>query len=115
MKVDGTNLSMIRGDTESITISIQDNDEAPILLMSGEDTIYFTVKLNTAVEAKILQKIITAFDLEGNAIIEIEPEDTKPLAYKSYKYDVQWVDVDGKVRTIVEPSTFKIEPEVTFE
>lgn len=115
MKVDGTNLSMIRGDTESITISIADNDANPVVLVTNEDTIYFTVKLNTSTESKIMQKILTTFDVEGNAIVEIEPQDTKELLYKSYKYDIQWVNNNGDVRTIVPPSVFTIEPEVTFE
>lgn len=115
MRVDGTNLSMIRGDSESITISLTDSDQEAVVLTTDDDTIYFTVKLNTSVEAKILQKVITEFDVEGTAIIEINPPDTKELPYKSYKYDIQWVDKDGKVRTIVAPSVFTIEPEVTFE
>lgn len=115
MIVDGTNLSMIRGDTESITISIRDQYEDPIVLKTGEDTVYFTVKLNTTVQEKVLQKIITNFDIAGDAIIELSHYDTKDLPYRSYKYDIQWVDVNGNVRTIVAPALFVIDPEITFE
>lgn len=113
MRVDGTNLSMIRGDSESITIACFDQSGEPLLFNTG-DTIYFTVKLNTSVEAKILQKIITIFD-EGAAIVELLPQDTAALQYRTYKYDVQWVTQAGRVTTIVPPSAFTIGPEVTFE
>ena len=114
MKTDGTNLSMIRGDSETITIQCTDQEGLPISFVDIDDTVYFTVKLNTSTETKIFQKIITAFE-SGKAIIEIVPTDTHALQYKSYKYDVQWVDKNGRVRTIVTPSIFTVEPEVTFE
>jgi hypothetical protein len=113
MKIEGTNLSMVRGDSETITISCFDDEGEKINLQYG-DTIYFTVKLNTQVEQKLIQKIITVFD-GGNAIIDIEPEDTKALSYRSYRYDIQWVSSEGRVVTIIRPSIFTIEPEVTYE
>jgi hypothetical protein len=112
MKIEGTNLSMIRGDSETITIKVK-SDGVYVDLEFG-DTIYFTVKLNTSVETKLIQKIITAFDA-GIAVIDIEPEDTKLLAPKSYKYDIQWVTAAGRVTTIIPPSIFTIEPEVTYD
>lgn len=116
MTVDETNLSMIRGDTESITVSITDEETSEhIDLITGNDTVYFTIKLNTHVETKVLQKILTEFDIDGNAIIEINHEDTASLPYKTYRYDIQWVDSSGRVRTIIAPSLFTLEPEVTFE
>ena len=42
MKVNGTDLAMIRGDSESITLSLKDG-EAVISFVTG-DTVYFTVK-----------------------------------------------------------------------
>lgn len=107
------NLAMIRGDSESITISCETAQNEPIALVTG-DTIYFTVKVNTSTDTKLLQKIITAFD-GGVAVIELVPSDTKLLRYGSYRYDVQLVRGDGRVTTLVPPSAFIIEPEVTYE
>lgn len=115
MKVDGTNLSMIRGDSESITVAINDEMGDNIILKSIEDTIYLTIKLNTTVEEKVLQKVINTFNPDGAARIEFTHDETKNLPYRSYKYDIQWVDKNGKVRTLVAPSLFTIEPEITFE
>ena len=113
MKVDKTNLRMIRGDSESITVSFNDEDQKKIILAAG-DQVYFTVKVNTSVQEKVMQKLITVFEA-GNAVIEIEPAETSSLAYRNYTYEIQWVNANGRVTTVVPPSIFKIEPEVTFE
>lgn len=113
MKVNGTNISMIRGDSETVTVSCTDIDGADLLFSDG-DIIYFTIKENTKTEIKILQKIITDFT-DGKAIIEINPSDTKPLKYQTYVYDVEWVNSVGRVTTIVPPSKFVISDEVTYE
>jgi hypothetical protein len=117
MKVDGTNLSMIRGDSEVITVSCTNNNNTKVSFVNGEDTVYFTVKLNTATDVKLIQKVITTF-VDGNAIIDIEPDDTKSLLYKTYKYDIQQIRVVGastRVTTLVGPAMFILENEVTFE
>lgn len=112
MQVDGTNLTMIRGDSETITVAAEDGDGVALPFETG-DTIYFTVKANTLTTTKLIQKSITAFT-DGAAVIELLPEDTKPLRYGSYRYDVQWVH-DGRVTTVVPPSSLVIAQEVTFE
>ena len=113
MIVQGTNLSMIRGDSETIQINLTDELNNPFLLSEG-DTVYFTVKLNTKVEEKIFQKVITQFE-DGMAIIRITPEDTKNLNYKTYVYDIQLTTKDGEVKTIILPSKITIGAEVTYE
>ena len=77
MKVNGSNLTMIRGDSESIALSLK-RDDAIIPFNQG-DTVYFTVKHRYSTKDITLQKIITEFNEDGNCIIEIEPEDTKKL------------------------------------
>jgi len=113
MIVDGKNISMIRGDSETITLSCVDINGIQISLVAG-DTVYFTVKENEYMTVKIFQKIITSFT-DGKAIINIIPTDTKELKFKTYKYDVQLSRADGTVTTIIPPSLFSIEGEVTYE
>lgn len=113
MKVSGNNISMIRGDSETITVTCKDLTDSIIPLETG-DTIYFTIKDNVNTEVKILQKVITVFT-DGIAIIEILPADTKPLKYKDYLYDVQLTRENHTVTTIIKPSKFTIEGEVTYE
>ena len=113
MKVSGTDLSMIRGDSESIILSLKKDGD--IIPFNQGDTVYFTVKQSSGTEKIMLQKIITEFDEDGNCIIEIEPEDTKELSFRSYVYDIQLTDSNGRVTTIIPCSKFAIEAEVTYD
>ena len=114
MQISNTNISMIRGDSESITVAMQDSTGAAVPLVDG-DTIYFTVKADTHTDAKIMQKIVTSFT-DGKAIITIVPADTKDLpAPLECVYDLQLSKADGSVITIIRPSKFTIEGEVTYE
>ena len=115
MKVNGTNISMIRGDSESFMVSCVDSDGIDLPFQVG-DIIYFTVKQNTKTEVIMLQKTIEEFTVDGKANIPIAPSDTKGLKYGTYIYDVQWTRDNGvTVTTIVPPSKFVIGDEVTYE
>jgi hypothetical protein len=113
MKIQGTDISMIRGDSESITLSLKRDDV--IIPFNQGDTVYFTVKQGYSTEKITLQKIITEFDEGGNCIIEIEPEDTKELSFGSYVYDIQLTDSNGRVTTIIPCSKFVVAEEVTYD
>jgi len=114
MKIDGTNLSMIRGDSECITITLY-NSEGDVVKFEEGDTVYFTVKENLQTNVKIIQKVIKEFR-DGKAIIELDPDDTKNLPFsKPYIYDVQLTSKDGKVTTIIPPSRFTLKGDVTNE
>lgn len=113
MKLSGYDISMIRGDTEGIIVSVKTKDGELKPLVEG-DTIYFTVKKSIRTDEILLQKVITTF-YDGKAHININPSDTKGLGYGTYTYDVQWTSSTGKVKTIVPPSDFKICGEVTYD
>jgi len=113
MKVKGKDITMIRGDSEVMTVSCVDTDGVAIPLVTG-DIIYFTVKQSTGTLTKELQKVITEFT-DGKAIIEIIPSDTKLLNFRQYVYDIQLTKANGTVTTIIPSSKFTIEPEVTYE
>jgi hypothetical protein len=113
MKVNGTDLAMIRGDSESITLSLKDG-AAVVPFVTG-DTVYFTVKGSPIVDEIALQKTITEFNEDGNCIIEIAPDDTKGLEFRNYVYDIQLNRLDGTVTTIVPCSKFAILQEVTYD
>lgn len=112
MIVTGTKISMTRGDSETITVSIRKDGE-DIPLVAG-DTVYFTVKNDANTEDKVLQKVVTEFD-DGKAIIEILPGDTKHLPFTEFVYDVQLTKTDGGITTIIKPSKFIVGEEVTYE
>lgn len=113
MVVNGTDLSMIRGDSESITVSCRDSQGA--VSFNTGDKLYFTIKKNINTKETLMQKIITEFTEDGNAVVEIEHEDTKDMAYGGYMYDMQLTRLNGKVTTIIPPSQFVISGEVTHD
>lgn len=113
MEIQGTNISMIRGDSETIKVSCEDAQGVNVPLEDG-DTLYFTVKKSTNTEEKILQKIVSEFT-EGVALITIFPKDTRELKIGNYYYDIQLNRANGQVKTIIPPSRFIVKAEVTYE
>ncbi len=60
MKVSGNTITIINGDSETISVSAIDVTGAPAAFMPG-DTVYFTVKKYTSDTTPTIQKIITEF------------------------------------------------------
>lgn len=112
MQVDGNTITMINGDSETITVSCIDIDGLPCDFDSG-DTVYFTLKKTNSDINSIpdLQKTITVFQ-EGKAIINLIPSDTINLS-GGYEYDIEVKRLDGTVTTIIKPSQFIINLGVT--
>lgn len=104
---------MIRGDSEAIKVSCRNESGVDIPLVEG-DIVYFTIKKSTGTEEKTLQKIVTEF-VEGAALITIFPNDTRELKTGIYYYDIQLNRANGQVKTIIPPSKFTINAEVTYE
>ena len=113
MEIQGYNISMIRGDTETIKISCKDVQGVGVPLEDG-DTLYFTVKSSVGTEEKEMQKVITEFP-DGIGYINISPDDTKFMSFRSYYYDIQLTRADRTVKTIIPPSIFTVKGEVTYE
>jgi hypothetical protein len=115
MKVNGTDIFMTRGDTERIEVSLFDKEADVQRDFIAGDKVYFTVKTSTQTKDKIIQKEITDFT-DGKAIVLLESSDTQNLKYYDYVYDVQMITDNGStVTTIIKPSKFVIEEEVTYE
>ena len=113
MEIQGYDISMTRGDTETIKVSCEDAQGVGVPLEAG-DTLYFTVKPSVGIEEKEMQKVITEF-LDGIAYINITPDDTKFMRFGSYYYDIQLNRKNGTVKTIIPPSKFTVKREVTYE
>lgn len=113
MRIVGTTISIICGDSGEIKVSCKDENDNFIPFVPG-DIIYFTVKKSPSFTEKVMQKIITEFT-EGTASITILPTDTQNLAAGNYYYDVQLNLLNGQVSTIIPPSKFYIESGVTHE
>lgn len=104
MLIVGNNLTMRRGDSDSLTVSMANDatPPVPVLFVTG-DTVTMTVK--TEIDGDlILRKIVTVFD-DGKAIFDYEPEDTEGLEGREYVYDVEYKTPIGgskfRVKTII--------------
>ena len=105
-------MSMYKGNTASFKVSSEIGGvDTP--LVTG-DTVYFTVKKSTSATTKILQKIITSF-IDGEAVISLDASDTSSLTAGNYVYDIQINFASGDVKTIIDPSEFKLKERVTHD
>ena len=111
MNIQGSNLSMIRGDTETLLISCQTQEGLPRPFVQGD-----TVTLTVAEEidlSPLLCKTVTTFTQDGAAQFDFTHTDTNDLLPGRYCYDVQLDTAQGEVKTIVPPSFFEIGGDVT--
>lgn len=105
MQVNGTNLFMTRGDSESISVTFSGHE------MQDGDFLEMTVRQRPNSPVVLYKKVT---DFSGNkAIITIMPEETRELSVGDYVYDMQ-LTFGGSVKTIVKPSKFTIGEEVTY-
>ena len=97
-----TKLSMVRGDSNSYTLTFDENGVA--LNITGW-TIFFTLKTNWQLpdaEAS-LQKIITSHSAPtaGTTVLTLAPGDTSSLEPGTYDYDIQVLTNTGQVYTVL--------------
>lgn len=104
MTVNGTSLSMVRGDSEDISVTIKGYD------IQADDFLEMTIrqKIDSPV---ILYKKVTEFS-DNRAIISFSPEETQDLRVGDYVYDMQ-LTYGGSVKTIIKPAKFTLEADVT--
>lgn len=100
------NISLTRGDTAKITITIETNDGSIYEPAEG-DQVIFTVKRHPTDKQPILVKQIPTDTL----LLVLTPEDTKDLDFGSYRFDVQLLFANGDVDTFIENKTL----EITYE
>lgn len=106
---------MTRGDTFIATITLTDKDGNEYTPLPG-DSIRFALKhpeikpdrMGYVDDNPLILKQIPLDTLE----LQIDPIDTKPLAFGSYTYDIEITYSDGAVDTFITSAPFDILPEV---
>lgn len=109
LDINDNRIKMTRGDTARFIIDITNSVNDSLYEISPDDELTLTVKKTINDNDFLIQKKII-----GDNQFYIKPEDTAQLPYGQYKYDVQLTTVSGDVYTIIPPSTFKLDNEVTF-
>ncbi len=102
-------ITMCKGDTEKYKLKILDQDGNIIILADG-DMLYFTVKENFETKDVIFQKKlgdgITYSEDDNCYHMELNPNDTENLQYKTYVFDVLLVKrADSKGSSLPEKKT----------
>ncbi len=105
-------MKIVRGTTQSIVVTILNEDETIYKLQSG-DKLIFGVKLNPENSEYDIKKVIETADSEGNCVISLIPEDTNGLAFGKYFFDVGLQTADGDFYMIIECDDFIIAKAVT--
>lgn len=103
--VDGTKITMTRGDTVRIQVAI-DIDGEEYTPQEGDVVRFAAKKAWTDEEPCILITIPN-----DTLILTIEPNDTKELEFGAYNYDLQITFANGDVATFVTKAKLKIEEE----
>lgn len=110
-QISGTKITMIRGDTVRIQLSITDADGEAYEPANG-DIIRFALKKSYNDNEPILVKTIP----NDTLLLELLPEDTKGLKFGNlngvYKYDIEITQEDGTVDTIIPRAELVILEEV---
>lgn len=114
-KIKDTAITLTRGDTLVVTVSLQYRDGTPYDPTSA-DSVRFALKSNRMLagnsefydkEPLILKDIPTS-----TMELRLDPEDTKGLKFGQYKYDIELTRADGFVCTFIDNADFVIAPEV---
>lgn len=105
IRLNGTTITLTRGDTLRLELSLTKDGEA--YEMQDGDQIRFALKKEYRDEDVLIEKAIAS-----DMILELVPEDTKPLAFGDYVYDIQMTYADGAVDTFIAKAIFIISEEV---
>ena len=105
-RVVNNNISIIRGDSATITLSITDSNGDPYTILPT-DVVTMMVRQTPNSEV-VMSKTFT------DATLNIAPADTSSLPCGNYVYDVQLVHEDGWTDTIIPVHQFIILQEVTY-
>ena len=99
------NITLTRGDTGFFNISLQNKKGKAYTPQEG-DSLRFALGKNWGKDTLFTKNIPL-----DTCVLEIEPQDTKDLEFKTYKYDIEFTDAHGHVSTIL-LGDFKVDKEV---
>lgn len=99
--VNGTTITLTKGDTFQATVSIYNSDGTAYTPVSG-DVIKFAMKHYYSDSAALITKTID----NSTMILRLDPEDTENLSAGTYVWDMQLTNSDGDVDTFIASAQF---------
>lgn len=112
--ITGTTIEMTRGDTLRVRVSIEMDDE-PYTPAEGDSVAFYLkhAKLNSSrTSYKDPAPVITKAVPIATMVLQLDPEDTKPLEFGEYAYDLEITFANGTVDTFINNATLTLLPEV---
>ena len=106
IKIQGNKIHLTRGDSLRVTVNITQDGE-PYTPVVG-DSVRFALKKDFDDTEPLVLRDIPTDTLQ----LTLVPEDTKPLDFGKYWYDVELTKNDGTVVTFIGPERFYITEEV---
>jgi hypothetical protein len=89
------NITLTRGDTGIFTVSLKNKNGKAYTPQEG-DSLRFALGKSWGKDTILIKQIPL-----DTCILELEPQDTKNLEFKKYKYDIEFTDSYGHVSTIL--------------
>lgn len=113
LNIDGTTIELTCGDSAVFAITAKDKEGEAYEFQPGEK-VKFTIKSTNKKEdiIKLVSKETIVEEASPLTHIILDPEDTKPLDFRKYYYDVQLIKLDGWVETIIANAIFKVGVEI---
>ena len=105
-KIDGTTITLTRGDSFYCQLSLTRGGEA--YTPDPSDTIRFALKKDYFDTEALITKTIP----NDTLVLSLLPADTKTLAFGTYVYDIEITFADGDVDTFINEAIFTLAPEV---
>lgn len=96
IEVDDNVISLTRGDSAAFVLDLEDENGDPYVPNPG-DVIRFAMSKTYGVDEPLIRKEVDHETMQ----VELEPEDTKHLAFGNYVYDIELTDESGHVTTIL--------------
>lgn len=109
-KMEQQDIEIVRGTTNTFSISVFNDEGEPYDLQSGE-TLIFGIKKDPRELTNLIQKTV-AEGTGGVYIVELTPDDTADVPFGKYFYDVS-VKSGADFFNVIETSVFDIKKNVT--
>lgn len=112
-RVDGTTITMTRGDTVILQVGIKQGD-TPYTPAEG-DVVRFALKSQLNGQGTAFREstpLILKTIPNETMILQLDPQDTKNLPFGVYTYDIEITFANGIVDTFICDSTLILAPEV---
>lgn len=105
VKINGTRISMTRGDTMQAQVEIFDTSGDPYVVQEG-DRIRFAMKDRSK---RSCGQILLYKEIPNSTLVlTLLPEDTETLPYGEYGYDIELTKANGVVDTFIYEATIEL-------